>query len=80
MKCLHAGEYAGEVGASVSKTLTKPILIYNEYLQYFGEDGDAIGDVGEYFGDDGDMWAGAKEKKALEGVCIPVHRTYKLLR
>ena len=46
------------------------ILIYSEYLQYFGEDGDAIGDVGEYFGDDGDMWAGAKERKALEGVYI----------
>jgi hypothetical protein len=54
------------------------ILIYNEYLQYFGEDGDAIGDVGEYFGDDGDMWAGAKEKKVLGRVCIQLHRTYKL--
>jgi len=24
-------------------------------LQYFGEEGDAIGEVGEYFGEDGDM-------------------------
>jgi hypothetical protein len=39
-------------------------VIYNDYLQYFGEDGDAIGNVGEYLGDDGDMlWAGAKEGK-----------------
>ena len=45
--------------------LTKMILIYNECLQYFGEDGDAIGEVGEYFGDDGDMWAGAKENIKL---------------
>ena len=46
--------------------LTKMILIYSKYLQYFGEDGDAMGDVGEYFGDDGDMWAGAKDKWVLE--------------
>ena len=39
-------------------------MIYNECLQYFGEDGDAIGDVGEYLGDDGDMlWTGAEENK-----------------
>jgi len=30
-----------------------------QYLQYFGEEGDAIGDVGEYLGEDGDIWAGA---------------------
>jgi hypothetical protein len=24
-----------------------------------GEEGDAMGEVGEYFGDDGDIWAGA---------------------
>ena len=39
-------------------------MLYNKYLQYFGEDGDAIGDVGEYLGDDGDiLWAGAKGSK-----------------
>jgi hypothetical protein len=70
-ECLHAGEYVGEVGATILKMLSKMMLIYNECLQYFGEDGDAIGD-------DGDMWAGAKENKALEGVCIRVDRTYKL--
>ena len=57
------------------------ILINSEYLHYFGEDGDAISDVGEYFSDDGDMWAGAKKKNTLEGICIWVHtRTYKLIR
>lgn len=43
------------MGATISKMLTEMILICNECLQYFGEDGDAIGEVGEYFGDDGDM-------------------------
>ena len=39
-------------------------MIDNECLQYLGEDGDAIGDVGEYLGDDGDMlWTGAEENK-----------------
>ena len=31
----------------------------SNYLQYFGDEGDAIGEVGEYLGDDGDIWAGA---------------------
>ena len=31
-------------------------------LQYLGEDGEAIGDVGEYFGDDGENCAGAAEE------------------
>ena len=54
-------------------------MLYNEYLQYFGEDGDAIGDVGEYFGDDGDMlWAGAEESKDLGGVSTRICKTYKL--
>ena len=32
----------------------------SRHAQYFGEDGEAIGEVGEYFGDDGDMCAGAR--------------------
>jgi hypothetical protein len=36
---------------------------YKEGLQYFGDDGDAIGDVGEYFGEEGESWVGARQTR-----------------
>lgn len=33
--------------------------------QYLGEEGDAIGEVGEYLGDDGDIWAGARDRQII---------------
>ena len=30
-------------------------------IQYLGDDGEAMGEVGEYLGDEGDMCAGAAE-------------------
>jgi hypothetical protein len=57
-KYLQAGEYAGDVGAAKSRwRKVRSRRIYDS--QYLGDEGDAIGDVGEYLGDDGDIWAGA---------------------
>lgn len=56
------------LGLPQTKSVPNSSKILRPDVQYFGDDGEAIGEVGEYLGDEGDIWAGAKNSYTISSV------------